>query len=102
MAKKIQRSLDRNGIDLDLEQLVSRLELLVDLARRVHVPLVEGPDHPPDLRSNDVRVNTNTADSSELEEREDENVVPRVEREVRLADDAPSLDEVVVGLLDRT
>src|SRR5882762_6050168 len=102
MAKKIQRRLDRNGIGLDLEQLVSRLELLVDLARRVHVTLVEGPDHSPDLRSNDVRVYTNTADSSELEEREDENVVPRVEREVRLADDAPSLDEVVVGLLDRT
>jgi len=67
----------------------------VDLARRVHVTLVEGPDHPPDLRSNDVRVYTNTADSAELEEREDENVIPRVEREVRLADDAPSLDEVV-------
>src|SRR2546430_10063532 len=102
MAKKIQRRLDRNGIGLDLEQLVRRLELLVDLARRVHVTLVEGPDHSPDLRSDDVRVYTNTADSSELEEREDENVVPRVEREVRLADDAPSLNEVVVGLLDRT
>src|SRR5438552_766741 len=87
MAKKIQRRLDRNGIGLDLEQLVRRLELLVDLARRVHVTLVEGPDHSPDLRSDDVRVYTNTADSSELEEREGENVVPRVERAVQLADD---------------
>src|SRR5947209_20541645 len=101
MAKKIQRRLDRNGIGLDLEQLVRRLELLVDLARRVHVTLVEGPDHAPDLRSDDVRVYTNTADSSELEERKDQNVVSRVEREVRLTDDAPSLDEVGIRLLDR-
>src|SRR5438094_5733398 len=102
MAKKIQRRLDRNGIDLDLEKLISRLELLVELARRVHVTLVEGPDHSPDLRSDDVRVYTNTADPAELEEREDQDVVPRVEREVRLADDAPGLDEVVVRLLDGT
>src|SRR4051794_19517783 len=102
MAKKIQRRLDRNGIDLDLEQLVSRLELLVELARRVHVTLVEGPDHSPDLRSDDVRVYTNTADSAELEERKDQHVVSRVEREVRLVDDAAGLDEVVVRLLDGT
>ena len=101
MAKKIQRRLDLNGIDLDLEQLISRLELLVELARRVQVTLVEGPDHSPDLRSDDVRVYTNTADTAELEKREDQNVVSRVEREVRLADDAPGLDEVVVRLLDR-
>src|SRR2546426_11544375 len=101
MAKKIQRRLDRNGIDLDLEKLVSRLELLADLARRVHVTLVEGPDHSPDLRSNDVREYRNNANSSELEEREGQNVVSRVEREVRLADDAPGLDEVVIRLLDR-
>src|SRR3982074_1087258 len=101
MPKKIQRRLDRDGIGLDLEQLVSRLELLVDLARRVHITLVEGPDHSPDLRSNDVRVYTNTPDSPQLEEREDQDVVSRVESEVRLSDDAPGLDEVVIRLLDR-
>src|SRR4051812_40569319 len=100
MAKKIQRRLDRNRIGLDLEQLVSRLELLVDLARRVHVTLAEGPDHSLDLRSHDMRVHTNTADSSEFEERKDQNVVSRVEREVRLADDASGLGEVVIRLLD--
>src|ERR1700704_1608722 len=100
MPKKIQRRLDRNGIGLDLEQLVSRLELLVDLARRVHVTLVEGPDHSLDLRSNDVRVYTNTADPAEFEERKDQHVVSRIEDEVRLADDAPGLDEVVIRLLD--
>src|SRR3954451_24086323 len=101
MAKKVQRRLDRDRIDLDLEQLVSRLEVLVELARRVQVTLVEGPDHSLDLRSGDVRVYTNTADPAEFEERKDEVVVPRVEREVRLADDAPGLDEVVIRLLDR-
>jgi len=102
MAKKIERRLDRNGIDLHLQELVSRLEVLVDLARRVHVTVVEGPDHAPDLRSDDVRVYTNTADPSELEERKDQNVVSRVEREVRLTDDAPGLDEVGIRLLDRS
>src|SRR5256886_16488696 len=101
MAQKIERRRERNGIDLHLQELVSRLELVVDLARRVHVTLVEGPDHSPDLRSNDVRVYTNTADSSKLEEREDQDVVARVEREVRFSDDAPGLDEVVIRLLDR-
>src|SRR5215210_1736379 len=101
MAKKIQRRLDRDRIDLDLEQLVSRLELLVDLARRVHVTLVEGPDHALHQRSGDVRVYTNTADSTELEKRKDQDVVARVESEVGLGDDAPGLDEVVIRLLDR-
>src|SRR4051794_33509787 len=101
MAKKVQRRLDRDRIDLDLEQLVSRLEVLVDLARRVHVTLVEGPDHSLDLRSGDVRVYTNTTDPAELEERKDQDVVARVEDEARLADDAPGLDEVVMRLLDR-
>src|SRR5438034_638215 len=101
MAKKIQRRLDRDGIGLDLEQLGSRLELLVELARRVHVTLVEGPDHSPDLRADDVREYRNNTDSSELEEWEGQNVVSRVEREVRLTDDAPGLGEVVVRLLDR-
>src|SRR6266516_4958078 len=101
MAKKTQRRLDRNGIDLDLQKLVGRLEVLIDLARRVQVTLVEGSDHALDLRSDDVRVYTNTADPTEFEKRKDQDVVSRVEREVGLADDAPGLDEVVIRLLDR-
>src|SRR5258705_4756447 len=101
MAKKSKRRLDRDRIDLDLEQLVSRLEVLVDLARRINVTLVEGPDHSLDLRSNDVRVYTNTADPTKLQERKDQDVVARVEGEVGLADDAPGLDEVVIRLLHR-
>jgi hypothetical protein len=101
MAKKVERRLDRDRIDLDLEQLVSRLELLVDLARRVHLTLVEGPDHSLHQRSGDVRVYTNTADPTEFEKRKDQDVVASVESEVGLADDTPSLDEVVIRLLDR-
>src|SRR6266576_670641 len=101
MTKKTQRRLDRNGIDLDLQKLVSRLEVLIDLARRLQVTLVEGPDHALDLRADDVREYRNNADPAEFEERKDQDVVARVEREVRLADDAPGLDEVVIRLLDR-
>src|SRR6266511_193824 len=101
MAKKIERGLDGDGVGLDLEQLVRRLELLVDTARRFHVALAEGADHGLDLRSDDVRVNAHTADAAELEERVDKDVVPRVEVEIGLRDDASRLDEVVIRLLDR-
>src|SRR5512133_1191315 len=101
MVKKVKRRLDRDGIGLDLEQLVSRLEVLVDLARRLNVTIVEEPDHSLDLRANDVRVYTNAADPAEFEERKDQDVVARVEGEVGLADDAPGLDEVVIRLLHR-
>ena len=45
-------------------------------------------------------MDTDAADAAELEEREDEVVVARVEREARLLDDPPGLLEVVVRLLD--
>src|SRR6266540_4040676 len=39
MAKKVKRRLDRDRIDLDLEQLVSRLEVLVEVViRLLHRP----------------------------------------------------------------
>src|SRR5206468_380039 len=101
MAKKIERSLDRNGVGLDLQQLVDRFELLVDLSRRLGVALAEGADHRLDARPDDVRVHTNTADAAELEEREHEVVVPSVEVEVGVGHDAPRLGEVVIRLLDR-
>jgi hypothetical protein len=47
-------------------------------------------------------VHADAADAAELEEREDEVVVPRVEVEVGLGDDPPRLGEVVIRLLDRT
>src|SRR6266550_2791617 len=87
MAKKVERSLDRDGIGLDLEQLVDRFELLVDLARRLGVTLSESANHRLDAWPDDVRVDANTADSAELE--------------VGLGDDAPRLGEVVIRLLDR-
>src|SRR3954464_4137195 len=101
MAKKVERSLDRNGIGLDLEQLVDRFELLVDLSRRLGVAFTEGADHRLDTRADGVRVHAHTTDGAELEEREHEVVVPRVEVEVGLGDDAPRLGDVVTRLLDR-
>src|SRR6266508_3747808 len=100
MAKKIERSLDRDGVGLDLQQLVDRFELLVDLSRRLGVALAERANHGLDPRPHDVRVHTNTADPAKLEERQDQDVVPRVEVEVGLRDDAPRLGEVVIRLLD--
>src|SRR5436190_4335421 len=102
MAKKVERSFDRNGVGLDLQELVDRFELLVDLSRRLGVAIAESADHGLDARSHDMRVHTNTTDSAELEERTHEVVVPRVEVEVGLGDDAPRLGEVVIRLFDRT
>src|SRR3954471_4585284 len=101
MAKKVKRSLDRDGIGLDLEQLVDRFELLVDLSRGLGVAFTEGADHRLDTRADDVRVHAHTADGAKLEERQHEVVIPRVEVEVGLGDDAPRLGEVVIRLLDR-
>jgi hypothetical protein len=102
VAEQVERRLDRNGIGLDLEQLIGRLELFVEAARRLDVALAERANHGFDLRTDDVRMNTHTADPADLEERKDDVVVPRVEVEVGLLDDAPRLDEVVVRLFDRS
>src|SRR5437773_11830322 len=93
MAEKVERSFDRDGVGLDLQQLVDRFELLVDLSRRLGVALAEGADHGLDARSRDVCVHTNTADAAELEKRKHEVVVPRVEVEVSVGDGAPRPSE---------
>src|SRR6476646_1488658 len=100
MSKKRERSLDRDGVRLNLQQLVDRFELLVDLSRRLGVAVTEGADHGLDARADDVRVHTNAADPSQLEKRVDQVVVPRVEVELGLGDNAPRLGEVVIRLLD--
>src|SRR5438067_5982764 len=100
MAKKMEGSFDGDRVGLDLEQLVDRFELLVDLSRRLGVALSERADHGLDLRTGDVRVNTDAADASELQEGQDEVVVPRIQIELGLVDDAPRLDEVVIRLFD--
>ena len=100
MSKEIQGSFDGDGVGLDLEQLQSRLDSLVDAARRLDVALSESVDQLPDLGSNDVRMNTDTADPAELEERQDEVVVSGVEVEVGLPDDPPRLGEIAIRLLD--
>src|SRR5256885_11526365 len=102
MAKKIERSLDRDRVGLNLEQLVDRFELLVDLSRRLGVALTERADHRLHLGTGDVRVHADTADAPDLEERQDEGIVPRVEIELGVVDDAPRPGEVVIRLLDRT
>src|SRR5438270_12951176 len=94
MAKKIEGSFDGDRVGLNLEQLVDRFELLVDLSRRLGVALSERADHGLDLRPGDVRVDADPADASELEERQDEVVVPRIQVELSLVDDAPPLAEV--------
>src|SRR6266545_1295117 len=95
MAKKVERSFDRDGIGLDLQQLVDRFELLVDLSRRLGIAFSERADHRLDPRPNDMRVHTNTTDPAELEERKDQVVVPRVQVELGLHNDAPRLGEVL-------
>jgi hypothetical protein len=99
--QEIERRLDGDGIRLDLEQVVRRLELLVDQARRLDVAPAERIDHPLHLRADDVRVNTDPADRTELEEGKEDVVVPGVEVQIGLPDDAPRLGEVVIRLLDR-
>src|SRR3954454_4661313 len=101
MAEKVERSLDRDRVGLHLEQLVDRFELLVDLSRRLGVALAEGRNHGLHPRPDDVSVHTDPADAAELEEGEDQVVVPRVEVELGLGDDASRLGEVVIRLLDR-
>jgi hypothetical protein len=100
-AEQVERRLDGDGVGLDLEQLVGRMEVLVETASRLQIALAEGADHGLHQRPDHVRVYTNTADSAKLEERMDEVVVPRVEVEVGLRDDAARLGEVVIRLLDR-
>src|SRR6266511_2261404 len=101
MAKEIESRFDRDGVGLDLQQLVDRFELLIDLSRRLGVALAKSADHGLHPQPDDVRVNADASDRAELEKREDQVVVPRVEVEIGLLDDSPRLDGVVIRLLDR-
>src|SRR5438105_92460 len=56
MAKKVERSFDGDRVGLNLEQLVDRFELLVDLSRRLGVALSERADHGLALRPVDADV----------------------------------------------
>src|SRR5204863_115846 len=82
----------------DREQLVGRLHLLVQRAGAVGVAGLPASDHLLRLRAPDVRVDADTADAAEAEERKDEDVVAGVEVEAHL-EDPPRLLEVVVRLL---
>src|SRR5207302_4436609 len=74
----------------------------VDLSRRLEVALSERADHGLDLGPDDVRVHADAAKAAELEEGENEVVVPRVQVELGGVDDSARLDEVVIRLFDRT
>src|SRR5437660_8641043 len=102
MAKKIERSLDRDRVGLHLQELIDRFERLVGLSRRLEIALSERADHGLDLGPDDVRVHADTAKAAELEEGENEVVVPRVQVELGSVDDSARLDEGVIRLVDRT
>ena len=81
------------GFADDPEQLDRRRQLPVERARGVVLAGVPEPDQLLHPGADDVRVDADAADSAELEEREDQVVVARVEVEPEL-DDAPRLLEV--------
>jgi hypothetical protein len=99
MAEEIQRRLDLVGVGLDLQQLVDRLELLVDSARRLGDALADSSDHGLSPRPGDARGDAGAADSARAPVAEV--VLPRVEVELGLPQDAARLEAVVVRLLDR-
>src|SRR6188508_1556039 len=79
--EELERLLDRDRVRLDAEQLDRRPELLVERAGTVDVALAEAGDHLLHPRSDDMRVHAHAADPADLEERQDEIVVARVEVE---------------------
>ena len=81
VAEQVERRLDRDRVRLHLQQVVGRRHLLVEPPRAVDVAVLVAPDHLLRLRPPDVRVHADAADAAELEEREDEVVVARVEVE---------------------
>ena len=79
----------------DADQLVGGRELVVQLASSLDVSRAEALDHFFDLRPDHVGVDADTAEPAELDERQHEVVVARVEVEPEL-DDVPGLVEVGV------
>ena len=99
VAEQVQRRLDRDRVRGDAQELDRRRELAVERPRRLVLACVPEPDQLLHLRADDVRVHADAADAAELEERQDQVVVARVEVEAGL-DDVLRLREVVVRLLD--
>ena len=88
--EEIQGALDRDRVPDDAEQLDRRGELLVESPRSLDVTRAVEPNELLHLRADDVRVDADAAHAAELEEREDEIVVARVQVEAEL-DDRPRL-----------
>ena len=84
MPEQVERSLDRDRVRLHLQQVVSRLELLVDPPRLDVVARLVEADHLLDPRADDVCVHADAAHTAELEEREEDVVVAGVEVETGL------------------
>ena len=98
VAEQVQRGLDRDRIAGDANELDRRRELPVERTRAIVVARLPEPDELLHLWTDDVRVHADAADAAELEERQDEVVVARVEIEAEL-DDPARLLEIVVRLL---
>src|SRR3954447_4543029 len=79
VTEQVERGLDGDRVRLDLQQLVRRVELAVELARPDAVAAVEGANLLGDLEPDDVGVDADTAEAADLEERQDQVVVARVE-----------------------
>jgi hypothetical protein len=100
VAEHVQRGLDLDRPGNHAEQLVGRLELVIDPLRAVRVAVSEALDHLLHLRPDHVCVDADAAAAADLEERIDDVVVARIEVETEL-DDPPRLFGVRVRLLDR-
>ena len=99
MAEEVQRALDRDRVRCDAKEVDRGAQPLVELARTVDVARTEEPDHLLHLRPDDMRVHADAAEAADLEEREDDVVVARIQVETEL-DDRSSLLDVGIRLLD--
>src|ERR687898_2109102 len=99
VAQQVQRRLDRDRVRGDPQELDRRAKLAIERPRRVVLTLAPEPDQLFHLGPDDVRVDADAAPPAELEERQDQVVVARVEVEPG-RDDVPRLGQVVVRLLD--
>src|SRR5581483_4695176 len=92
VAEEVQRRLDRDRVRDDSQEVEGRRHLVVQAPRAVDVALLEAADHLLRLRPPDVRVDADAADAAELQEREDQVVVARIEVEAEAGDAARLLD----------
>src|SRR5436190_3085221 len=67
VAEDVEGSLDRDRVRLHLQQLVGRLQRLVDPPRLDMVALLVEPDHLLHLWPDDVRVDADATDAAQLE-----------------------------------